>query len=314
MSFSASAKDELSKIIVSDLSVMTAEIAAFLRMCGTIRFQSSMELGLHFSTENASVARRLVTFIKRLYTEEVELMATKNRQLKKRNQYQIHLKDPYSVLTLLSDSNFMSLENVFSPNYVLNPQLIRNQETLAGYIRASFLGSGSITNPDRAYHLEFICSNEEHGKDLMYWLKKAGFDSKGIPRKDDFIVYMKEGESISDLLAYMGASQSVLHFESVRVMKDVRNGVNRLVNCETANLAKTIEASMRQIEDITIIKETIGLSALEEDLQKIAEYRMENPEASLLEIGESFSPPMSKSGVNRRLKKLRDQADRLRGE
>lgn len=314
MSFSITVKDELSKIEIRDNSVMIAELAGFLRMCGTIRLLNFSELGLFFSTENASVARRIVTFIKRMYSSQVELAVRKNHQLKRKNNYFIRLKDSNSVRILLDETSFVKSENIFDSNYRMDPFLLRDAESLSGYIRACFLGSGSMANPERSYHLEFVTSNAEHGKDLVYWLKKAGFEGKLILRKESYVVYIKEAEMISDLLAFMGAGQAVLKFESTRVVKDVRNKVNRLVNCETANLAKTINASMRQIKDIKYLDEKMGIENLEESLVQVAIYRLENPEASLKEIGDSLEPRISKSGVNRRLKKIHDLADRLRGD
>lgn len=314
MSFSSSVKDELSKVKIENNSTMIAELSGYLRMCGTIRILNFSELGLFFSTENASVARRILTFIKKLYTSEVELAVRKNRQLKRKNSYLIRLGDTASVRVLLDETSFIRSENVFSPNYQMDPSLIRDTESLSGYIRACFLGSGSITNPEKAYHLEFVTNNKEHGHDLVYWLSKVGFEAKCIERKDVFVVYLKEAEMISDLLAFMGGSQSVLQFESTRVIKDVRNNVNRLVNCETANLSKTINASMKQIEDIKYIDRVIGLAKLDNSLRQIANYRLENPEASLQEIGQSLQPNISKSGVNRRLKKIHDIADQLKGD
>lgn len=314
MSFSSRVKDELSKIKVEDNSLMIAELSGFLRMCGTIRMQNFSELGLFFTTENASVARRIVTFIKKLYTLDVELAVRKNSQLKRKSSYLIRIGDTDSVRVLLDEARFIKSENVFSPYYQMDPSLIRDQDNLSAYIRASFLGSGSITNPEKSYHLEFVTSRLEHGLDLVKWLKKANFDARCIERKEDFVVYLKEAERISDLLAFMGGSQSVLQFESTRVMKDVRNNVNRLVNCETANLSKTVNASMRQIEDIRYIDERVGIHSLEETLREIAYYRLENPEASLQEIGQSIYPEISKSGVNRRFKKIHDLAKRLKGD
>lgn len=314
MSFSSRVKDELSKIKAEDNSLMIAELSGYLRMCGTIRIENFSELGLFFTTENASVARRIVTFVKKLYTSEVELSVRKNRQLKRKNLYLIRIGDTASVRVLLDEARFIRAENVFSPHYQMDPSLIRDQESLSAYIRACFLGSGSITNPERSYHLEFVTSSQTHALDLVTWLKKANIDARCIERKEDYVVYLKEAEMISDLLAFMGGNQSVLQFESTRVMKDVRNQVNRLVNCETANLSKTINASMRQIEDIKYIEERLGLHSLEDSLREIAYYRLDNPEASLVEIGQSLDPVLSKSAVNRRLKKIHDLADRLKGD
>lgn len=314
MSFSKDVKNELARVPMEDMAVLHAELAAYIRTCGVVKLTESLKIGLSFQTENASVARRILSAYKRVYGREVEVSATQNMLLKKNKQYKISLADEGEVKSLLMDSDFLRPENVFQMQYSVDPSLLRTSEAVRAYIRASFLGAGSVTSPNKRYHLEFITHDEAHGRDLIKWLRRSHIEAKGVVRKDDYIVYLKEAEKISDLLAFMGAGQSVLQFESARVVKDVRNNVNRLVNCETANLSKTVNASTRQMRDLATIESRIGIKRLPEDLRRIAEARINDPEATLAEIGESMDPEMSKSGVNHRFKKLHELAEKLRGD
>lgn len=314
MSFSKDVKNELARVPMEDMAVLHAELAAYIRTCGVVKLTEGLKIGLSFQTENASVARRILSAYKRVYGREVEVSATQNMLLKKNKQYKISLADEGEVKSLLMDSDFLRPENVFQMQYSVDPSLLRTSEAVRAYIRASFLGAGSVTSPNKRYHLEFITHDEAHGRDLIKWLRRSHIEAKGVVRKDDYIVYLKEAEKISDLLAFMGAGQSVLQFESARVVKDVRNNVNRLVNCETANLSKTVNASTRQMRDLATIESRIGIKRLPEDLRRIAEARINDPEATLAEIGKSMDPEMSKSGVNHRFKKLHALAEKLRGD
>lgn len=314
MSFSKDVKNELARVPMEDMAILHAELAAYVRTCGVIRLREGLKIDLSFHTENASVARRILSAIKRLFGSDVEVAATQNMYLKKNKQYRIRMTDEGSVRALLMDSDFLRPDNVFQMHYAVDPSLLRDAQSIRAYIRASFLGAGSVTSPSKRYHLEMISHDKTHGDDINKWLSRVGFSAKGIYRKDDYILYLKEAEKISDLLAFMGASRSVLEFESTRVVKDVRNNVNRLVNCETANLSKTVNAASRQMRDIELIQKTVGFSALDEELIPVATCRMNHPEASLAEIGEMMEPKMSRSGVNHRLKKIHELAEKLRGE
>lgn len=313
MSFSKDVKNELARVPMEDMAILHAELAGYVRTCGVVSLRGGLKIGLSFQTENASVARRILSAIKRVYGRDVEVAATQNQSLKKNKHYRIRLTDEGSIKSILMDSDFLRTDNVFQMHYAVDPSILRDLDCIRAYVRASFLGAGSVTSPKKGYHLEFITHDETHGRDLRKWLKRARFDAKGVFRKDDYIVYIKESEKISDLLAFMGAGQSVLNFESERVVKDVRNNVNRLVNCETANLSKTVDASTRQMRDLALIEARLGFEHLPEDMARLAEARIASPEATLAELGKQMQPPMSKSGVNHRFKKIHALAERLRG-
>lgn len=313
MSFSSSVKNEVARLKVSDRCDVVAELAGLLAMCGSLKFNQFQIAALYFHTENASVARRIFTFLKRYYSEDVEVIVSKSMQLKKNNIYQVMLKDIGAVKSLLKDTEFLKGENVFMPNYRLKSIVVKDCCKRA-YIRGAFLGAGSVSNPDKSYHIEFVSNNEDHAEFLSEMMNYYDFNSKIVKRKENYVIYIKEAEKISDLLALIGATNSVLEFENVRVVKFMKNKVNRIVNCETANLNKTVEASIKQVEDIMLIERKIGLEKLPDSLREVAYLRMENQDSSLKEIGDMLSPPVGKSGINHRLNKIRDIANKLRSE
>jgi DNA-binding protein WhiA len=180
------------------------------------------------------------------------------------------------------------------------------------FIRGAFLAAGSLSNPNKAYHFEIVVSQEKNGELLCEVMRSFDIDAKMIARKYHYVVYVKEGAQIVDLLNVMEAHVALMEFENVRILKEMRNTINRKVNCEAANINKTVKAASRQVEDILYIRDTVGLATLAEGLEEIALLRIEYPEASLKELGEMLSPPVGKSGVNHRLKKLCEIAEGLR--
>ena len=180
------------------------------------------------------------------------------------------------------------------------------------YLRGAFLGGGSISDPEKNYHMEFVTNNEDYANSLRDLINSFGLNSKIVARKNSFVVYLKESEQISDLLSMIGAYQALLSLQSTKIVKEMRNNVNRIVNCETANLSKTVNAAVRQVENIKLIQNKIGISSLPENLQEIALLRVENEDMSLKELGEMLNPPISKSGVNHRLKKIEQIANDLK--
>lgn len=315
MSFSSNAKNELSRIILEKDCCPMAELAALVRMNGTIQISGLKNVNLKFTTENAAIARRIFTLLKDVYKRDIEVMMRRNKQLKKNNNYLIYINNKDTSKKVLKDVEFITKKNnVFHPNYKIPKALVKKRCCKRSYIRGAFLGGGSMTNPEKTYHLEFVTGSEEHSKDLRDLINSFGLNSKIVLRKDYFVVYIKESEQISDLLNIIGAHQSLLKLEDIRVLKDVRNNINRLVNCETANLSKTINASMRQIESINKIKNTIGLGNLPDNLRQVAELRLEFKDSTLKELGSMLDPSVTKSGVNHRLRKIEKIAEEIGGK
>lgn len=315
MSFSSSVKNELSRISIEEGSCTMAELAAFVRTNGTVQISGSKSINLKFTTENAAIARRIFSLLKAIYKTSIEVMVRRNTQLKKNNSYLIFIKDTNLSKRALRETGFIETENnVFHPDYKIPKELVKERSCKRAYIRGAFLGGGSISNPEKAYHLEFVTSNKVHGEELSNLINSFDLNSKIVLRKDHYIVYIKESEQIADLLNIMGAHQSLLKLENIRALKDIRNNINRLVNCETANLSKTINASMRQVQNIIKINNTIGLEKLSPNLREIALLRLEHRDASLKELGTMLNPPVSKSGVNHRFRRIEKIADELKGD
>lgn len=315
MSFSANTKNELSRIVSEDDCCPLTELAALVRMNGTIQLSGLKNINLKFTTENAAIARRIFSLIKQIYDTDIEVRVRRNKQLKKNNNYLVYINDRDVSKKLLSDVGFITKENnVFHPNYKIPKKLVKKRCCKRSYIRGAFLGGGSITNPEKTYHLEFVTGNEEHSRELRDLINSFGLNSKIVIRKDNYVVYIKESEQIADLLNIIGAHQSLLKLEDIRVLKNVRNNINRLVNCETANLSKTINASMRQIESINLIKKHKGLENIPDNLREVAELRLEFKDSTLRELGSMLDPPVSKSGVNHRLRKIEKIAEEIGGK
>ncbi|MDX9918235.1 MAG: DNA-binding protein WhiA [Gudongella sp.] len=315
MSFSSQTKNELSRMEIEDDCCALAELSALVRMNGSIQLASEKQINLRFTTENAAIARRIFSILKLLYQTEIEVMVRRNRQLKKNNSYLIVIHDKEISRKILSDVGFIKedMSNLFDPTYSIPEEIISKRCCRRSYIRGSFLGGGSLSNPEKTYHLEFVTNREEHAENLRDIINSFGLSSKIIQRKENFVVYIKEGEQIVDILNIIGAHQALLKLEDIRVLKDVRNNINRIVNCETANLEKTIEASIRQKESIELISRKMGLGRLPDNLREIAELRLSYPDASLKEIGELANPPLGKSGVNHRFRKIEEIAEEIRG-
>ncbi|MEK3937381.1 DNA-binding protein WhiA [Sporosarcina sp. FSL W7-1349] len=308
MSFASETKKELTQIESDDCCVKS-EVAAFIRMNGALSF-SNKQLSLDVQTENAAIARRLYTNLRRLYPYKVELLVRKKMRLKKNNVYICRVRD--GAKALLEDLQIV--KGTFQFENEIPKSLIQKKCCQRAYLRGAFLAGGSINNPETSsYHLEISSIYKEHSESLVKLMNKFHLNAKSIERKKGYIAYLKEAEKISDFLSIVGAHVSLMKFEDVRIVRDMRNSVNRLVNCETANLNKTIGAAQRQVENIKFIQNTIGLDQLPDRLQEIARLRVENQDITLKELGELVSGgKVSKSGVNHRLRKIEEIAENLR--
>ncbi|PTL38867.1 DNA-binding protein WhiA [Alkalicoccus saliphilus] len=308
MSFASMTKKELTQL-ESDDCCMKAELAALVRMNGAVSLRN-MQVSLDIQTENAAIARRIYTLLKKIYDVHVELLVRKKMRLKKNNVYVVRLsRGAREILESLK-----IVDESFAFTREIDKELLQNTCCKRAYLRGAFLAGGSVNHPDTAsYHLEIFSFYEEHTRSLIKLLEEFDLPAKMIERKKGFILYLKEGEKISDFLNVIGAHQALLRFEDTRIMKDMRNSVNRLVNCETANLNKTVGAAMRQVENIRFIRDETGLEALPDKLQEVAELRIEHQDITLKELGEMLKGgQVSKSGVNHRLKKIEEFADKLR--
>lgn len=307
MSFAAQTKKELT-LIESDACCEKAELSALIRMNGMVQL-SNQRVILDISTENAAIARRIYVLLKKTYQIHTELLVRKKMRLKKNNVYIVRV--PNGVQELLNDLHIVSEGFLFTPG--IDQQIIPSNCCERAYLRGAFLAGGSVNNPEgSSYHLEIASAYEEHCKALCSLANRYDLNARFIERKKGFVLYIKEGEKIIEFLSIIGAHQALLRFEDVRIMKDMRNSVNRIVNCETANLNKTIGAAVRQIDNIRLLEREIGLENLPEKLREVAEVRLQHPDMNLKEVGDLLKGGVSKSGVNHRLRKIDELAEKIR--
>ncbi|HHW36068.1 MAG TPA: DNA-binding protein WhiA [Bacillales bacterium] len=308
MSFASETKKELTNMEIKNCCAK-AELSALIRMNGSMSFMNR-KIMVDVQTENAAIARRIYTLLKREYNISVELLVRKKMRLKKNNVYIVRLVQ--QAKEILEDLGIIGEGFTFSGT--ISDVFLKKKCCKRSYLRGAFLAGGSVNNPETSsYHLEIFSLYEEHNNSLCDLMNSFGLNAKTLERKKGYITYLKEGEKISELLNIIGAHQALLHFEDVRIVRDMRNSVNRLVNCETANLNKTIGAAIRQVENIRFIQDTVGLETLPDKLREIAELRITYQDVTLKELGEMVSGgQISKSGINHRLRKIDEIAEKLR--
>lgn len=315
MSFSAKVKNEICRYTDLSHNEATALLSGIMKVSGTIALEGRRQLSFKIATENAGIARLIFKLLKEHFNIHTKVLATKSNSLKKNTIYVLLIDETMGVRELLRKIGlFEEKDGIFAVNYSIPLDIVNSEECKKTYIRGAFLGGGSVSNPEKTYHLEFVTHDEDYSLDLCNLINSYGVSSKVIQRKNSYVVYLKDGEHIVDLLNIIGAHASLFEFENIRIMKEMRNNVNRLVNCETANLSKTVNAAVRQVESIKMIKNEIGLGRLPKNLREIAELRLNYPDESLKELGEMLDPPVGKSGINHRLRKIEKIADELRKE
>ena len=310
MSFSSKIKEELSGQCPLGRHCQIAEIAAIISMCGRIIISVKDEYTIKIHTENISVARKYFTLLKKTYNIDTEISI---RRSSKMCLYTVIIRKHEDSIKVLKASKLLDLNGEICENMSVSDNLIIQKECCKrAFIRGAFLATGSVSDPEKFYHYEIVCSTNDKAVQLQKIIQSFNIDAKIVERKKYFVVYIKEGSGIVDILNVMEAHISLMDLENIRILKEMRNSVNRKVNCETANLKKTVSAAVKQIEDIKYIKDTKGLSILSEGLEEVARLRIENPEASLKELGEMLNPMVGKSGVNHRLRKICEIAEDLR--
>jgi DNA-binding protein WhiA len=308
MSFASQTKKELTMIQSEEDCCETAELSALIRMNGSVQL-TNQRIVLDISTENAAIARRIYSLLKKKFRVHTELLVRKKMRLKKNNVYIVRV--PQQVQEILARLQIVSEGFIFTPG--IEDEILQDSCCKRAYLRGAFLAGGSVNNPEgSSYHLEISSMYEEHCQALCELANEFDLNARCIERKKGFVFYIKEGEKIIEFLSLIGAHQALLRFEDVRIMKDMRNSVNRLVNCETANLNKTIGAAVRQIDNIRLLQKEIGLENLPEKLREVAEIRMKHPDMNLKEVGDLLKGNVSKSGVNHRLRKIDELAEKIR--
>ncbi|KRN28499.1 hypothetical protein IV38_GL001501 [Lactobacillus selangorensis] len=286
-----------------------AELAALIRMNGTLGLYNHQFI-LNVQTENPAIARRIYSLIKQNYHIEAELLVRRKMKLKKNNQYVVRLRQ--GTERVLNDLNIVTNDHL-TINTAVSSEMMNEEQRMRSYLRGAFLAGGSVNNPETSrYHLEIYSLYEDHNDDIAKMMNHFDLNARTTERRSGYITYLKEAEKIADFLQIIGATNAMLKFEDIRIVRDMRNSVNRLVNCETANMNKTVDAAARQVENIKYLQNTIGLDELPPKLQEIAQVRLAHPDISLKELGTLLpSGTISKSGVNHRLRKLNAYAEKL---
>ena len=299
MSFSSEVKQELLKQYSKARHCQLAELAAIVAMEGHIDENGS----LYIYTDNSAVVEKYTMHIKKLFQLDVTRALTKEVTEK--------------ILTALKLTENLAIANLLESEYSLqgvavNGLLLQNTCCKRAFLRGVFLASGSISDPRKSYHFEIVCHTKAQAEQIKEILEFFEGEPKIVRRNQRYVLYLKEGSQIVDSLNVMEAYVSLMNLENIRIEKEMRNSINRQVNCETANINKTVTAAVRQIQDIELIRDTGGLERLPENLYEMAVCRLENPDTPLKDLGQLLDPPVGKSGVNHRLRKLSQLADQLR--
>ena len=311
MSFSGMVKEELSRQIGNARHCRIAELAAIIGSCGRMGHFPQGDI-LKIQTENEVVARKCFTLLQKTFNIETEISVRENSHLKRVKVYVIEISEPKEIQVILQALK-LTTDSVDHGTLIVADMLVAQQNCCKrAFIRGAFLASGSISDPEKGYHFEIVCPDVRRAEQLQTIIRSFSVDAKIVQRKKSHVVYVKEGAQIVDMLAVMEANVALMDLENIRILKEMRNSVNRKVNCETANINKTVNAAVKQMEDIKLIQQKLGFEQLNEGLAQIAELRMQYPEATLKELGLMLSPQVGKSGVNHRLRKLSAMADELR--
>lgn len=314
MSFSLKVKNEVCRNSELSKDEIAAQLSAIMKSSGTLGFGFNRSITFKIVTENPAIARWIFKNLKDFYNIHTKLLVKKSNSLKKNNIYMVLIPEEVDVKGLLQELGIIEKDGLFNIHYGVPSEVIKNENCKRAYIKGAFLGGGSISNPEKTYHLEFVTHDQDYANELSDLINSYKLNSKVIQRKNSFVIYLKEGEQIVDLLNIIGAHNALLELENIRIMKEMRNNVNRIVNCETANLSKTVNAAVRQVESIKLIESEIGLDRLPKNLKEVAKLRLAFPDESLKELGAMLNPPVGKSGVNHRLRRIEKIADELRKE
>ncbi|MGN0658902.1 MAG: DNA-binding protein WhiA [Emergencia sp.] len=313
MSFATETKNELSRIEPEKKCCMLAEIAGFLRVSGSLRLAGGGRFRIVITTENPAVARHYKKLIREYFQVDAELEIGAAPGPKKGRSYLLTIGPEMRSEQILRETGILLVRE--GNNYIsdgIYSDLIKTKCCRKAYLRGIFMGSGTVSDPARSYHLEIVCGSRNLAADLRKMINTfVDLSAKVVERKDKYIVYMKNSEFICDTLAIMGAHSQVLAFEDVKIKKGLVNDAVRITNCDNANTDRTLDASQKQLENIRKIQAAKGLEYLPEKLREVAQLRLDNPEASLTQLAEMMDPPMKKSGINNRFRRIGEIADRL---
>lgn len=312
MTFSCEVKNELIRAVPNVRHCKLAEILAIVYFIGTISLSETDELSLKICTEHSGLARKYFTLVKKTFNINTDVVISNSTLVRRKRLYSVSIVDSAGAGEVLKAIKLLKNQELIDSLPLEGNTVLLNSCCKKAFFRGAFLSSGSITDPEKGYHLEIVCSSMEDAVFLKELMEDLSLLPKITARKKAYVVYIKDSDQISLALGLMEAPTSLMNFENIRILKGMRNDVNRKVNCETANINKTVSAALSQLEDIQLIKEMMGLEKLTSNLEAIANARLENPDASLVELGKMIIPQLGKSGVNHRLRKLSDIASQLR--
>lgn len=309
ISFSREVKEE---VVFNDFDICCSKamLSAIIKINGTLALNQK-GLSLTIRTENAKIASKIHKMLKEIYRPEIEFLVSRKMKLKKNNVYVLKVTKAREILDDLSLMSGVGFTNIPSS------KLLKKDCCKRAYLAGAFLSSGSVNNPDTSnYHLELSVNDEEYAQFIRQLMNRYELHAKIIKRRNKYVVYLKSSEKIGDFLRAIGASQSVMTFEGTRIDRNMSNTVNRWNNCDIANEIKTLTTANKQVEDIQIIQMFLGLDMLDEKTQRVANVRLKYPELSLIELSkvyfEETGERISKSGLHHRLRKVSDEAERLR--
>ena len=313
MSFSSEVREELSGALSGARHCQTAYLAAILTMCGRVVLSVSDRVGIRIRTENLQVVRACAALMRRGFGVQPEIGVRAKGLKGTSSLYTLAVFDRAQSVQILRACRLLDEDGEPAGDLSAAIREICGRTCCRrAFIRGAFLAAGSVSDPRRSYHYEITCADEERARILRDMLRGFDLDAKITSRKGKQIVYLKEGAQIADALNIMGAHRSLMELENVRILREISNSVNRKVNCETANIRKTVDAAVRQTEDIIYIRDHGGLGQLPEKLRMVAALRLASPDASLQELGEMLPVKVGKSGINHRLRKISELADMLR--
>lgn len=308
MSFSGEIKEELQFVMGNSRHCQMAELAAYFQFCSRVVDAENNVKSLRIQTENKNVARKCFTLFKKTFKIYVDVTVRRNSALTGNMTYLLRTDEHPEQKKMMDAMKISEWEK----GDCTSALLLKNSCCKRAFLRGAYLAAGSMSDPYKGYHLEIVCQNEPQAGQIQKLLLDFGLDAKQVQRKKYYVVYIKEGENIADFLNIVEAHQALMEFENARIYKDVRNMVNRKVNCDAANINKTVNAAARQVADIEYIRSVCGLEKLPDSLREMAYVRLENPEVSLEELGKLLDPPVGKSGVNHRLRKIGEFAKSLK--
>ncbi len=315
MSFSLDVKNELARVAPDKKCCMLAEIAGFIRMCGTISFVGGGKMKLMLITENPAITRHYKKLIKDYFDVDATTEVGESVSIKKSKVYVLTLDDRENQKAepILRETGILLIRE--GMNYLsdgIYGNIIKSKCCRKSYLRGIFLSSGTMSDPQKAYQLEYICNSEVLAADVRKLINSfVNLSPKVMARGKNFIVYLQEAEQVGDMLNIMGAHNQFFAFENIRMMKNAREMANRIANCDNANMDKTLNAAEKQTAAINKINELKGIAFLPEKLRDVAQLRLSHPDATLQELADMMTPPMKKSGLNHRIQKIMEIAEKL---